>query len=114
MKTLQQLKKLEEKLVQQIESEQREEQKTGSAYKKHKPTLVFYRLCINYLSTNPSLEYLEKEYSRLSNRLKLIINGEPLRLDNPYQKKIVANYHKESNTASIKSQVKALKFLLED
>ena len=72
-------------------------------------TILFYRDCIKYLETSPTLGYWESEKERISNLIS-VINARTLEVYGG--KKERNKYRSEMGEGKLKQQLDTLKFLL--
>lgn len=90
------------------------DRKYKSRQKKLKIEYDFLNVCKLYLETEPTEEFIKKEKKRLENRLQLISEGykHDERQTLKDQKKDRKDYDKLMGVSKIKSQLKAIYFLL--
>lgn len=110
MKTLEELKKeLSELLVTDTRDWK------NLQINRFKKRVQFLKLCISYMESEPTPEFLKKEVSRLKKRSELIEDSfpqytPPKQFDN--QKKLKSFYYKEMGIPKINQQLKTLRFLI--
>ena len=77
--------------------------------------IAFFKLCIEYVKTNPSIEFIESEIKRLENKLEIIMKYKPDKAylnENPNGNE--KHYHDiHLGGKKIKEQINTLKFILE-
>lgn len=78
--------------------------------------LEFIKTIEMYLQTNPTEEFVQKEFDRLTNRLRAIREKEPKYPENeayvPYWKQQVAAYNKTMGVSDVQMKLSTLKYLL--
>lgn len=80
---------------------------TPGGIKKMKARKEYLELCISYLKTNPTPEYIAKEKQRLLNRNDLIMKGLPSNAS----KKEKRDYEKLMDLPKVRLQLRTLNFI---
>ena len=84
----------------------------------HKKKIAFLSLIHNYLKSDPDLKFITSEVSRLAKREKVIYAGYEVWSETPNTKQFKNDkdklkfYQKENGIPKIKTQLKALRFIL--
>jgi len=78
--------------------------------------ITFLKQCIEYLSTNPSVDFIEREIARLDNKLSIIMKQQPPMTyfqENP--KNTLKSFQGlELGAKKIREQLKTLNFILNE
>jgi len=90
---------------------------TPSEYKALGRRVEFLRTVLNYLQSEPRMEFIEKQKADLENKLKLIDDGFKKFIDfrpkdNKDTKQVISEYESQMGVKHIKSQLKTLNYIL--
>jgi hypothetical protein len=93
-----------------LEAEEKRLRKRVGAISKR---MVFLRICLRYLETQPTRDYLKQEEDRLSRRVELIEKAKNAKFDGviPTKEQVKA-FYTEMNISHAKNHLKNVRFLL--
>lgn len=110
MRTKQQIEKLIEKEKDYVLNATGNSSFMKKVENRARKTIAFYRECIKYLETSPTIEFVKSEKQRISNLLSVI---DQRTLEVYGGKKERNEYRSEMGESKLKQQLYTLKFLLE-
>jgi len=111
MKTIAGIKKDIAELQENVRTEPK-----PSIQAKHKNKIEQLQVCINYLQTNPSPEYLTTEIDKIETKISQRMLGfnedAYTKVDKKTLRKIKADYEKDYDVSKLRDQVRTLRYLL--
>jgi len=110
MRTIEQIKKLIQKEKDYVINATGDSSFMKQVESRARKTIAFYRECIKYLETSPTIKFVESEKLRIEGLIK-VINTRTL--DVLGGKKERNKYRSEMGESKLKQQLDTLKFLLE-
>lgn len=83
-------------------------------YKKLKKRLDYLNVCLMYVESEPSSEYLKKEYDRITNRINLLVDAyvQPSYGTMSERKKDKRDYEKKMELPKLRSQLMTVNFIM--
>ena len=92
-------------------------EKDPKVKKKLKLRIPFLRMCVMYVESNPSDDFINSEIERINNRIEKISDGFEYWKTLPREKevgdkKLLTFYYKEMGVPKLRRQLQALRFLL--
>lgn len=83
-------------------------------YKKLKKRLDYLTVCFRYVESEPTSEYLKKEYDRISNRINLLADAyiKPSYGTMSEQKKDKKDYEKKMDLPKLRTQLMTVNFIM--
>lgn len=115
MKTIQTLKSEMEEVMSEMKHEKEVDTKESiNRYKKLNKRLCHLKICLLYIESDPSIDFVKKEKDRVTNRINLFMDKyvTPEGWGSSMKSKHKRDYEKEMGIPKLRKQLSTLHFIL--